>query len=105
MQPTTSSTPSSAAGCCAGASSGRWFANRRLLLAGLAVVVLGGAAAAGGWGWLVAAGIAPLLLSVLPCLVMCGLGLCMSRMGNVGGSSERAETAVPVQAREGGTAA
>jgi hypothetical protein len=29
------------------------------------------------WGWLVAAGIAPILLSTLPCLIMCGLGLCM----------------------------
>ncbi|WP_128943312.1 hypothetical protein [Bradyrhizobium zhanjiangense] len=33
-----------------------------------------------GWNWLVAAGIAPVLLSVLPCLVMCGLGLCMNRL-------------------------
>ncbi|GAA2888781.1 DNA-binding transcriptional LysR family regulator [Aminobacter niigataensis] len=32
------------------------------------------------WSWLVAAGIAPLLLSVLPCVAMCVLGLCMSRM-------------------------
>ena len=31
----------------------------------------------GGWGWLVAAGAAPVILSVLPCLVMCGLGACM----------------------------
>ena len=29
------------------------------------------------WSWLVAAGIAPILLSTLPCLIMCGLGLCM----------------------------
>ena len=36
------------------------------------------------WNWLVAAGIAPLLLTVLPCLVMCGLGLCMSKL--IGGS-------------------
>lgn len=32
------------------------------------------------WSWLVAAGIAPLLLSVLPCVAMCALGLCMNRM-------------------------
>ncbi len=32
------------------------------------------------WSWLVAAGIAPLLLSALPCVAMCALGLCMSRM-------------------------
>ena len=29
------------------------------------------------WNWLVAAGLAPILLSTLPCLVMCGLGICM----------------------------
>ncbi|WP_341702046.1 hypothetical protein [Ferrovibrio sp.] len=29
------------------------------------------------WGWLAAIGIAPILLSVLPCAVMCALGLCM----------------------------
>jgi hypothetical protein len=33
-----------------------------------------------GWSWLVAAGVAPLLLSVLPCAVMCALGLCMNRL-------------------------
>jgi hypothetical protein len=33
-----------------------------------------------GWGWLVAAGVAPLILSVLPCVAMCALGLCMSRL-------------------------
>ncbi len=32
------------------------------------------------WNWLVAAGIAPLLLSALPCVVMCALGLCMPKM-------------------------
>ncbi len=31
----------------------------------------------GGWGWLVAAGLAPVLLSTLPCLVMCAFGVCM----------------------------
>ena len=33
------------------------------------------------WGWLVAAGIAPLLLALAPCAAMCALGLCMSKMG------------------------
>ncbi len=33
-----------------------------------------------GWPWLVAAGIAPLLLSAAPCLAMCALGLCMKGM-------------------------
>lgn len=35
--------------------------------------------AALNWSWLVAAGVASILLSVLPCLVMCGLGLCMHK--------------------------
>ncbi len=29
------------------------------------------------WGWLVYLGVAPLILSILPCAVMCALGLCM----------------------------
>jgi hypothetical protein len=31
----------------------------------------------GGWAWLVAAGLAPIILSTLPCLVMCAFGVCM----------------------------
>src|SRR6516162_3238876 len=49
--------------------------NRWALLALGAGVLLAGIALS--WSWLVAAGIAPILLSTLPCLVMCGLGLCM----------------------------
>lgn len=33
------------------------------------------------WGWLAAAGITPFLIGVLPCLVMCALGLCMNKAG------------------------
>src|SRR3546814_15695535 len=47
-----------------------------IALAGL-IVVAGGAL---NWSWLVAVGVAPLLLSVLPCAAMCALGLCMNRM-------------------------
>ena len=57
---------------------------RGLVLAGTAVVAAG---LAFNWSWLVAAGLAPLLLSVLPCVAMCALGLCMSRM--TGGSCPR----------------
>ncbi|MFJ6328670.1 MULTISPECIES: hypothetical protein [unclassified Rhizobium] len=32
------------------------------------------------WNWLVAAGLASLLLTALPCVVMCAAGLCMSKM-------------------------
>lgn len=48
-----------------------------VLLAAVAI----GAALYLNWGWLAAAGIAPLLVAFAPCAIMCGLGLCMSRMG------------------------
>jgi hypothetical protein len=55
------------------------YLSNRMALAILAIVAI----AAGlvlNWSWLVAAGIAPILLTALPCLVMCGLGLCMNKM-------------------------
>lgn len=64
--------------CCAPAAKSGWLSQRNLLI---------GAALAGGTGalvlgsdWLVAAGLASIILAVAPCLVMCALGLCMSRM-------------------------
>lgn len=53
----------------------------------LAVIVI----AAGlflSWGWLAAAGIAPILLALAPCAAMCALGVCMNRMGHKSCSSE-----------------
>lgn len=52
---------------------------RGLIILAVAVVTV---LAVGGWfnwGWLVAAGIAPILLAVAPCAVMCALGLCMKK--------------------------
>src|SRR5260370_37351892 len=47
----------------------------------LVLVIIAALAGIGlGWNWLIAAGIAPLLLTALPCLVICGLGLCMNKM-------------------------
>ena len=44
-------------------------------------IVLGGAVIVAGvalnWSWLVAIGFAPLLLTALPCVVMCAVGVCM----------------------------
>jgi hypothetical protein len=34
-----------------------------------------------GWPWLVAAGLAPIILAAAPCAVMCAAGLCMNRVG------------------------
>ena len=57
--------------------------NRRFLLAAAIVALVAGAAF--NWGWLVALGIAPVLLSLLPCLIMCGLGVgCMKMMAGSG---------------------
>jgi hypothetical protein len=59
-----------------GLNLARYYLGNRWVL-----VVLGAGVLVAGiglnWSWLVAAGIAPILLSTLPCLVMCGLGLCM----------------------------
>jgi hypothetical protein len=46
----------------------------------LATAVLG-AGAALNWGWLVAIGLAPILIAVAPCAVMCALGLCAMGRG------------------------
>lgn len=55
-----------------------YLGNRRALL------IMGGIVLAAGlafnWSWLAAIGVAPLLLSVLPCVAMCALGLCMNKM-------------------------
>ncbi len=71
------------ASCCAttdGGASGRlptWATRNRMILAGTAVII-GGAAL--NWGWLTAIGVAPILLAMAPCGVMCALGMC--KMGN-----------------------
>lgn len=66
-----------------------WMRGRRgLVVLGTLVLGLG---AAFNWSWLVAAGVAPLLLSAVPCVAMCALGLCMSRMA---GSADKASSAV-----------
>jgi hypothetical protein len=56
----------------------------RWVLAAIAVLALVAIVAA-SWSWLVAVGLATILMSALPCLVMCGFGLCMHRF--LGGSS------------------
>ncbi|MBF24561.1 MAG: hypothetical protein CML18_13535 [Pusillimonas sp.] len=39
-----------------------------------------------GWEQLVLFGLAPILISLLPCLIMCGLGLCMMKCKDKSGS-------------------
>jgi len=50
---------------------------RVALIGALAVAAVGLAL---NWSWLVAAGVAPILLAIAPCAVMCALGLCMNRL-------------------------
>ena len=69
--------------CCAPASAMHrsggllrsWISDWRVLgVAGLAVT---GTGLGLGWNWLTAVGIAPIIVSTAPCLVMCALGVCM----------------------------
>src|SRR5260370_14189370 len=56
----------------------RYYLGNRwaLLVLGSAAVIAG--LSFGGWAWFVGAGLAPVILSTLPCLVMCGLGVCIA---------------------------
>ena len=72
------------------------------IILGLAVIGGGALAFGGGWGWLVAIGIAPIILSILPCVVMCGLGFCMMGMGKKPAVSP---TLPPLQNEQGSTRA
>lgn len=40
-----------------------------------------------GWNSLAALGLTTLIVSLVPCLLMCALGVCASRMGKKGGGS------------------
>ncbi len=64
---------------------------RRTLVVVAIVAAVGGIAL--NWSWLVVGGIAPILLSTLPCLVMCGLGYCMMCRSNKTQSSASREIA------------
>lgn len=59
---------------------------RALLVAILTAAAIAGVAAM-NWSWLVAIGAVSILVSVLPCLLMCGLGLCMSRFSDRTGAN------------------
>ena len=65
--------PNSSPDACA--SGGRsMLDNWKLWLVLAAAALVAGATL--NWSWLVAVGVAPLLLAVLPCVAMCALGLC-----------------------------
>ena len=70
---------------------------RGLIVAGL-VVIAGGLAL--GWNWVVALGLAPLVLSVAPCAAMCALGACAMMKGRSSevepGAHRHAKAAEPI---------
>jgi hypothetical protein len=68
-------TEGKAEACCAvpAGRTGRW---RPWLIGGALVVSI---ALYGGWDWVIAVGLAPILVAILPCAAMCALGLCMGR--------------------------
>lgn len=53
----------------------RFLSSRRNLLIVALIVV--GAGIAFNWSWLTAFGVAPLILSLAPCAIMCVTGFCM----------------------------
>jgi len=54
-----------------GGRRGLWLVAGLALAAGLALK----------WDWLVAAGVAPVIVSLLPCAAMCALGFCAHKIG------------------------
>ncbi len=64
---------------------------KRLMLAGVALALIG-AGLTWQWSWLVAIGVAPLLVGAAPCIAMCALGLCMHRIGSSTGSAAQSAT-------------
>lgn|GEM_PF-3201501 len=67
-----------------------WRRGKWGIILGVSAAALGSAAL--GWPWLVAIGIAPILLSLLPCALMCALGFCMMGRGMNSAGSQNAGT-------------
>jgi hypothetical protein len=88
-----------------------WLRGRNGVIALILLAVVIGAALS--WSWLVAVGIAPLLITILPCAAMCALGLCMNKMAGGSCSTEtrpvetpkpEARVAEPLEASDPGPA-
>lgn len=94
--PGDASTPVLPASCCSTTTLPAdvlrpWVRDRRVL-AGVGLVFAGSGLVL-GWDWLTAVGVAPLIVSSAPCLLMCALGLCMMRRGHRVGSASTASGA------------
>lgn len=74
----TAPTPAAAPQACASGAGGGRF-NRRTLYIGLALAAAGGMFL--GWDWLVAVGLSTLIISLLPCAIMCAVGACVMCKG------------------------
>ena len=70
---------------CPAQRKSRWHSARKVFIT--ALVVVGSGALYFGWEALAAAGIASVIIGVLPCLAMCVLGLCVDRMGKKDGAT------------------
>ena len=78
------------------ASVRRRLTSRTALIAAAILAITAGAMF--NWSVLVAAGIAPLILGVLPCVAMCALGLCGNRLFGGGNCSKAASNSVDSKA-------
>jgi hypothetical protein len=76
----------------------RYYLGGRGAWIALAVLAIGGGFVL-NWSWLLAAGVAPLLGALLPCLAMCALPLCMNRGGGRG--CKQNDTTPAAESREG----
>lgn len=75
-----------------------YLGGRTTLFVIAAGLIVGGIAS--NWGWLVAVGLAPILIAVLPCAVMCALGLCMHKMAGGTHTAKRSGVADGMNNRE-----
>ena len=67
----------------------------------VAAVALLGAVAFLNWGWLVAIGVAPVLLVVAPCAAMCAVGLCMNTMAGKSCAGASKDRGKPLESNAG----
>lgn len=81
-----------------GSAKNHWKMSGALAALGLTALAFG---LAWQWHWLVAVGVAPILVSVAPCALMCALGLCM--MKAKGGACHAESPQSPELPNESGT--
>lgn len=76
-----------------------WLGGRRGLLILAAVIITVGLAT--NWTWLAAIGVAPVIIALAPCALMCGLGFCMMRCSGKSCSPEGSDGSNPVNTKTG----